>query len=181
MKILDVGCGRNKTVGSVGIDCVKLPGVDIVHDLNVFPWPLGDEEFDMIVARHSIQHLDNIINVMGEMFRILKHKGRVKIYVPHYASDNYNTDPTHKTHFGYRSMNYFCSNVKFHYNFYSENKFQLIDRYMSFRQYDDRVLLRNPFRLLGIEKLINTSPRLYERFFVYYLPVSEIYFELGKE
>ena len=34
MKILDLGCGRNKLQGAFGVDFVELPGVDFVWDLN---------------------------------------------------------------------------------------------------------------------------------------------------
>lgn len=178
--ILDLGCGLRKTPGSVGCDMVSLPNVDVVHDLNSFPYPFRDEEFDLIIARHSLQHLDRIIPVLEELHRILRVGGELRVYVPHYASDNFNTDPTHKTHFGFRSMNYFVDNIPFHYAFYSPRRFIMIKRKMSFRQCDDHLLLKNPFRLLGVEWLVNKFPRVYERFFVYLLPVSEIYFSLKR-
>lgn len=180
MKILDIGCGKKKYPAAIGIDRVFLEGVDKVWDLNVFPYPFESESFDLIVARHSLQHLHDIVLVMNEIHRLLKKDGIVKIYVPHYASDNYNTDPTHKTHFGYRSINYFCNNVNFHYTFYTDKYFRLVERYLSFRQIDDKSIFKNPFRLIGIEWLINKFPRIYERFLVYILPPSEIYFQLKK-
>ncbi len=180
-KTLDLGCGLRKTVGAVGVDSVNLFGVDVVHDLNIFPYPFDDNTFDLVIARHSIQHLDKIILVMEELHRILKIDGELRIYVPHYASDNYNTDPTHKISFGYRSMNYFVSNIPFHYAFYSDKKFLLKDRKMSYRRCDDSLSLNNPFRIIGIEWVVNRFPRIYERFFVYFLPVSELYFSLIKK
>lgn len=35
---LDIGCGGNKQEGFIGMDKRELPGVDIIHDLEVFPW-----------------------------------------------------------------------------------------------------------------------------------------------
>ena len=32
---IDVGCGSSKLDGFIGIDSLKLDGVDIVHDLNI--------------------------------------------------------------------------------------------------------------------------------------------------
>jgi|SaaInlStandDraft_7_1057024.scaffolds.fasta_scaffold163698_1 SAM-dependent methyltransferase len=180
-KVLDLGCGINKAQGTVGVDCVALPSVDVVHNLNNFPYPFSDCEFDLVIARHSIQHLDNIVLVMEEIHRILKDGGQFKIYVPHYASDNYNTDPTHKTHFGFRSMNYFADNIPFHYAFYTDKRYDIQVRKMSFRGCDDTISITNPFRILGVEWLVNNFPRIYERFFVYLLPVSELYFSLIKK
>ena len=39
---LDIGCGANKAPGFVGMDMRALPGVDIVHDVEQYPWPLPD-------------------------------------------------------------------------------------------------------------------------------------------
>jgi len=39
MKILDFWCGQRKKEGDVGIDTLSFPGGDIVHDLNIFPYP----------------------------------------------------------------------------------------------------------------------------------------------
>ena len=43
MKILDLGCGDNKVEGAGGLDNVSLSGVDIVHDLLDFPYPIENE------------------------------------------------------------------------------------------------------------------------------------------
>jgi hypothetical protein len=50
IKSLDIGCGKSKTSGCIGIDRVTLPGVDVVHDLDQFPWPFPDDEFSIIYA-----------------------------------------------------------------------------------------------------------------------------------
>ena len=38
---LNLGCGRFPLPGYVNVDCVKLQGVDMVHDLNKMPCGLG--------------------------------------------------------------------------------------------------------------------------------------------
>ena len=108
MRTLDIGCGNNKLIGSIGCDFIDLPNVDVVHDLNQFPYPFQSNSFELVVAKHSLQHLNNVPKVMDEIHRILVPGGKLLIYLPHYASDNFNTDPTHKASFGLRSMNYFC-------------------------------------------------------------------------
>jgi len=55
---LDIGCGQNKQNGFVGIDYESFPGVDIVHDVEVFPWPLPDECADVAVTSHLLEHLN---------------------------------------------------------------------------------------------------------------------------
>ena len=40
---LDIGCSDKKREGFLGMDCRPLGGVDIVHDIENIPWPVGDE------------------------------------------------------------------------------------------------------------------------------------------
>lgn len=54
---LDLGCGANKNEGFVGMDVRKLPGVDIVHNIEQFPYPLPDESCSMVVASHVLEHI----------------------------------------------------------------------------------------------------------------------------
>jgi len=35
----NIGCGKRKYENVIGIDVLKKENVDIVHDLNIFPWP----------------------------------------------------------------------------------------------------------------------------------------------
>ena len=74
MRILDLGCGDVKVEGATGPDNVALTGVDIVHDLLSFPYPLKDGTFDIIYLRHVIEHFDiNEINlVLNVCHRILQ-------------------------------------------------------------------------------------------------------------
>ena len=48
-RTLDVGCGRDKIPGALGVDRVALPGVDVVHDLDSYPWPFEDSSFEALV------------------------------------------------------------------------------------------------------------------------------------
>jgi len=36
MILLDIGCGRDKKSGYIGVDKAKLPGVDIICDIEYF-------------------------------------------------------------------------------------------------------------------------------------------------
>lgn len=178
---LDVGCGIDKVPGAIGLDKLKLPGVDVVYDLNEFPWPFKDNYFDHIVCKHSLSHLNNFVGTIEEIFRIAKPDSTLEILAPHYASDNFNTDPTHKISFGIRTMNYFLEGIDFQYRYYSTVRFEKIVSRISFRENVTdfrRKTKANPFRNIGIEALVNRFPRLYERFFVYWIPPSEVYFKL---
>lgn len=178
---LDIGCGSGKVAGAVGVDCIALPGVDVVHDLNQRPWPFPDNSFDHVVCKHSLNHLNDLVRTMEEIHRIAKPGAIIEILAPHYTSDNFNTDPTHKFHIGYRSFNYFCDNVPFKYHYYSQARFEMVARHISFRM--SRTDFRqkvwaNPYRWIGLEQLVNAGPRIYEHFFAYMMPASEVYFKL---
>jgi len=53
---LDLGCGINKHEGFVGMDARACEGVDIVHDVQCFPWPIDDNTCDCILMRNIYEH-----------------------------------------------------------------------------------------------------------------------------
>jgi len=55
---IDLGCGAHKQDGFLGVDMLDLPGVDVVHNLCVFPWPLPDECASLVMASHLIEHIN---------------------------------------------------------------------------------------------------------------------------
>src|SRR5260370_20298840 len=174
-KSLDIGCGRNKVAGCLGIDRVALPGVDVVHDLDQFPWPFRDHEFTTIHANHFLEHSDRILDTLAEIHRICAPDAQLFIRVPHFASDNFHTDVTHRRAFGYRSFDHFSINGKIDYDFYMPFKFEIVHTRIKFMSPLRRL---DPFVLVGFEALVNSMPRLYERFFVYWLPPVEVQFQL---
>ena len=54
---LDIGAGANKQPDFVGMDLRPLPGIDIVHDVMDFPWPLPDSCVIRAICSHLIEHL----------------------------------------------------------------------------------------------------------------------------
>jgi len=82
---LNIGCGKDKKEGFVNLDASDLVDDDVVHDLNVFPYPFEDNSVDYIEAHHILEHLDKPFNVMRELHRILKHDGVLSIKVPHFS------------------------------------------------------------------------------------------------
>lgn len=55
---LDIGCGNNKQEGFAGMDYRPGPQVDIVHNLEQFPWPLPDESVSFAFASHVLEHIN---------------------------------------------------------------------------------------------------------------------------
>jgi len=96
---LDIGCGANKQHGFVGLDIRKLPGVDIVQNLEEFPWPLPNECASMAMASHIVEHINPhggvFLRFMDEVWRVLQPAGKFMIAVPYAGSPGYWQDPTH--------------------------------------------------------------------------------------
>lgn len=97
---LDIGCGARKHGENwVGIDIRRLPGVDIVHNLEVFPWPLPDECVLVAICSHVVEHINPhggvFMRFMDELWRVTKPGGEVLIAHPHGSSQGFLQDPTH--------------------------------------------------------------------------------------
>lgn len=95
--LLDAGCGANKTTGFIGMDKRELEGVDIVHDLEVFPWPLDNDSCGCVVMSHVVEHIKPWLQVdlMNEIWRIMQPGGTLIIATPYGGSRRYLQDPTH--------------------------------------------------------------------------------------
>ena len=148
-KILDVGCGWNKTPGAVGIDSNPKTHADVIHDLGVIPYPFSDNDFDEIVCRHVIEHVPDVMAFVTELYRVAKPGGRITIVTPHYSNPDWPTDPTHRNHFNCYSFNCFIDERQI-FPFYTEVKLRPIRTYVS---------LANLWRVIGLEFLVNLDQR----------------------
>ena len=84
-KKLNLGCGEDRKEGYINLDWSPLTNPDVVHDLNVFPYPFADNELDYIEASHVLEHLDKPFLVMKEFHRVLKPGGTLHVKVPHFS------------------------------------------------------------------------------------------------
>lgn len=181
-KVLDVGCGLSKEQGAIGMDQFALPGVDIVCDLNG-RWPIEDASFDHIVFRHSIVHLRSLEHALREARRVVRNGGAIEIISPHFSSDNAFTDPTMRFTTGWRTMDFYCANGSTIYGYYGQLGLRLRDR----RIYLYRAELKNACHRLTaalvwpMEALINAMPRIYEKFFCFFVRGNEIRYLLEAE
>ena len=106
---LDIGCGEAKQEGFVGIDKRDVPGVDIVHDLEVFPYPLEDDSCHAVMASHILEHIKpwHTIDLFNEVWRLLRPDGQFWIAVPYAGSTGFWQDPTHCNGFIPATFQYF--------------------------------------------------------------------------
>jgi len=169
VKILDLGCGNVKEEGALGIDYRFRPGVDIVHDLDLYPWPLENDSFDLVICKHIIEHLSDVIKAMEEIHRILKKGGAVKIYTPHFSNAISFKDPTHKWHFTSGSFDYFIEGLKEEEVPYTEVSFELVKKQLTFTNNLISPLARFLFKQCA---------KNYEKHLCHILPAKELYVEM---
>lgn len=175
--ILDVGCGQNKFEGAIGIDGNPRSHADVIHDLGVFPYPFQNNQFDLIVCRHVIEHLPDVMGFVSELHRITKPGGRLKILTPHYTNPDWATDPTHRNHFNSYSFTCFMPKET-PFPFYTDLELKSVRTHVS---------LANLWRSLGMEFVVNLdqrwpSLRFTRKFWEFYLSTifrgKELSFEL---
>lgn len=177
-RTLHIGCGPSSKSGDVGIDIIPGPAVDVVHDLNVTPWPLADNDFDNVIAIDVLEHLDNIPAVMVELYRVCRDGAIVAVRVPSSTSPDIAADPTHRRGFSYRSFDYFDPSKQLHAYGYS-NVHIAVDKFsfVSLRGWDGpRWLVRRPDGWM--RRVANAWPAEYESRLAHLWPMRAVEFEL---
>lgn len=110
IKILELGSGKRplmlneKDVEIVHLDMVKLPHVEVVHNLNQTPWPFEDGEFDIVASFHVLEHLEDLPKVIEESFRVLNKNGVFLCVVPYFRHWGFYAHPQHKTFFHWKHL-----------------------------------------------------------------------------
>jgi len=96
---LNLGCGSKILNGFTNVDKYNVYKPDIVHDLEIFPYPFDENSVDEIILSHVLEHIgqvpDIFNNIIKELYRICKNDTLIKIAVPHPRHDDFISDPTH--------------------------------------------------------------------------------------
>jgi len=175
MKILDLGCGKNKIKRGdavvVGVDIEPDSGADVIHNLNKFPYPFKDNEFDEIICFDILEHLKDIPAVMKEIHRIGKKGAIVKIRTPHFSSPYTSIDPTHLRGFSVFSFDCFCKNKQIIPHNINWELFLIKKR---------KIIFPKLTRTVGIliNLLANKFPLRYEQYLSFLFQAENIYLEL---
>ena len=180
---IDIGCGRKKQKGCIGIDVSGDTDADIVTNLDK-GIPLDDNSCERVYANHFLEHVKDFLFFMGEIHRVLKPCGKAFIRVPHYSHPGAFVDFTHKYFFATATFDYFGTNS---YDYYTDLRFKVKRRKLIY-QTDGFVMYRKVYpaylmlRVWGwfIQRLADISPEGTERF-LGFLGFKELYFELEAE
>jgi SAM-dependent methyltransferase len=160
--VLDVGCGSNKLPGAVGLDLASDTAADIVHDLDVFPYPIEDSSFDEIIMQDVIEHVSEPMRVAAELHRILRPQGRLQLRTPHFSSALAYGDPTHRHYYSTNAIRYLAEPGFAHYS------------HVRYAIEHITLDLWLPWRTLGIAALANRLPDSYEKYFAFRFPAMNI-------
>ena len=164
--LLDVGCGSCKYPGAVGIDISPATDADVVHDLDLYPWPLETGRFDQVICQDVIEHVSEPYRFMTEIHRVCKPGARVRLRTPHYSSALAYGDASHQHYFSVMTINTFAQPLFAHY---TDVAFRVIDVTLDFW---------DPWRWVGIARLANRFPSTYEMLFAFWFNAMNIRAEL---
>jgi predicted SAM-dependent methyltransferase len=103
---IDLGAGRVRRKGYIGVDRLRSEGVDVVCDAER-KLPFLDNTVDEVFSRHLFEHVRNLIPLFEEVHRICKPGALVIINVPYYTSVKAYKDPTHVNWFTEKTFEYF--------------------------------------------------------------------------
>ncbi|WP_373529292.1 methyltransferase domain-containing protein [Nostoc sp.] len=105
---VDLGSGTNKPDGFLGVDICPGLGIDIVADLSK-KFPFEDNSVDEIRAHDVIEHLQDRLHTMNEIWRICKVNAKIDIRVPSTDGRGAFQDPTHISFWNINSFLYYCN------------------------------------------------------------------------
>ena len=108
---LNLGCGRSPLPGWVNVDIARIPGVDVVADLDscrTQPLPFADSTVSQMQMLHVLEHIKDTLALMQELHRIAEPGAQLLIRSPYGSSDDAYEDPTHCQRFYMNSFSYFA-------------------------------------------------------------------------
>ena len=103
---LDLGCGSVCREGYVGIDNSTSVNAPLQLNLDQDELPFDDNSIEEISCYHFLEHVQNLIPLMNECYRVLKPRGMMHIRVPFVPHLQAFQDPTHVRFFTTESFKY---------------------------------------------------------------------------
>lgn len=176
MKALILGAGTKKYDLQVSqvlrVDMNKNVAPDVVHNLDLIPYPFPEDQFDLIILDHVLEHLDDIPAVMNELHRIASNNATITIVVPYFRSIWAHVDPTHRHCFTWDTLSYFdCDHDYFKRYAMTTKQFRLMSRL-----YNDQID-QTQFQKLLI-KFAHKYPYVYERQVSQIFPLETLTYNL---
>jgi SAM-dependent methyltransferase len=131
----------------------------------MYPWPLANDAFDLIICSHIVEHVADVARFFRELHRVAAAGARVRIETPHFSSLDSWTDPSHRHHLSTRSFDFFAADGYLN----GGCVFRVASVSLTFRKALSSRLGRLLYRLW---------PRGYEQNLAYLIPARDIRAEL---
>ncbi len=165
---LNLGSRDDYKKGWINLDKSKEFKADIYSDIQK-KIPLKDNSVDFVLAKHILEHInpEKLEFVMDEIRRVVRPKGLVHIYVPHFSCGITYRNPSHLIPMSYYTFTRFSGfEVK-------KRKFLFFRESNSYKRYKSLNLFRKIFNPI-LSLPMNLFPLVYERFFCWIFPAEEL-------
>lgn len=175
---INMGCDKDIKKGWVNLDCYDHEGVNVVWDLNDFSYPFKDNSVEQIYMHSVLEHLDNPLKVLNELWRICMNGAVIEIFVPYFTSYTPWTDITHKRAYSYDTFSACCGfsfTERDITNGYTPILFNYLDRKLIWG--NTRKKIFKPVCSF-MNWLVNLSPMFMERRIPFLIPIEYLYVKL---
>lgn len=172
-RILDLGCGKNKYPGAIGLD--MNPGVnpDIVFEFKDRDLlPLEDNSFDEVHMKDFIEHVDDISWLLSEVHRVSRPDSKVYIRFPHYSHKSAYSDVTHTKRLGVQILDHFDPSTKCGEKF---SYYTLFGRNFPYKIEDIKLDFSNTARgKVSNLMRVMIGRSLYESYVSHFMPINNV-------
>lgn len=177
---LNVGSDLDFREGWVNLD--RVGNADVIHDLEIFPYPFKDNSFDYILASHVLEHLKDVPRVMNELWRMSKDGAIIEIKVPYYNNYNAFRDLSHIRFFTWDSFSPLAlgkTRARGGHNVGYYNKmFSYVDRKLVWAT-TNKPILKHVANF--INNLVNINPSWMEKRIPYWITIESLHIKLRVE
>jgi SAM-dependent methyltransferase len=177
MRKLNLGSGGNYLDGYVNVDNNAHFKADINHDLNLYPYPFNDSEFDEVLASHIIEHLDDPLDFLQEIYRLAKNDAKIIIKCPHFSGNWFH--PRHKSAISSKLFSFLDKNNSEYYHDADFVVKRIVLKWLGNTSLGKRKNLIMKFLNKSINFLANLNVAFTERIWCYWVGgFEEIVFEV---
>lgn len=102
---LDIGCSFHKRDGFIGIDILPSSGPDVLADACRLPFK--DSIFSEIYSSYTLEHIQDNLAVISEIYRVCNPDAIVRLILPHFSNPAFHDDLTHKHKYSTRTFEHY--------------------------------------------------------------------------
>jgi SAM-dependent methyltransferase len=120
---LNLGCGNRSMEDCVNIDISPQSKADVIFNLER-RLPFSDNSIEEIRCIHTLEHIENAVQLIEEMWRVCRDGAKIIIEVPYYKHPLAYCDLTHKHYLCEQSLEHFTEGHA-QSNYYTQARFKI--------------------------------------------------------